>query len=838
MIGSLPIITCAQSPLPNFSAGCGEVKATTGERPLLVILLGPDDPFWHPHINVFALKNDGYIYQKTIEMAKPTTNKIILRAKNGQYLGAEKGGGGAVKADRNHAYSHETFTLKDINEGKLMSGDQVTLQAHKGQYIAAQGGGGGEIKADRANAYSHEKFVITKVGGGPIQFGDKISFKTHNGHFLGAVGGGGGSVNATSTNIGSWEKFTLMRSHYWNKNIDLPKTQKFKSAPITINSADGVLQSVFALGNDGYIYQTFTSAFTDDNKWQPWTKLPGNTKFKSAPTALNTPGGNILSVMATGEDGYVYQILFFRGSGSHWQNNWTKLPGNTKFKSAPTSLNTPGGNILSVMATGEDGYVYQILYFRGSGSHWQNNWTKLPGNTKFKSAPTALNTPGGNMLSVMATGEDGYVYQILFFRGPGSHWQNKWTKLHGNLTVKSAPWSMNSADGKLAIVYVLGDDNRIYEKVFFRGSGSYWTDWEPLPGNNSYVSGAAAIHRLARKNTPEYYRKLMFGSDNSIRGYFLENSYGKFTFKEAYITQWLTIKDDPSTPLDESSFDFIHFFDHQTGANERKSNWIIQQVEKLTPFRFSQYDKNSDGKITLDELSIYWIYPGDWDARCRKCSPPLVPVPSLTHGVEIGWLARGGAGQSLETIAEELAHQAFNLGDLYTEPGNPYPGVGPFSLMGSQGVYHLDPWAKIKLGWIKPGVITTDASYSLASVETNPEVYILYNPQKGAKEYFIVENRWPGNSYEENLPDKGLAIWHIDESGCPQHFNARKIIHLVSPVANKLQLWDGADPATGYDFTPISTPTNSNWFDGTSSGISVRNIPTSGKYMNFYIDVP
>ncbi|MBC8487236.1 MAG: hypothetical protein H8D45_14500 [Bacteroidetes bacterium] len=734
MIGSLPIITCAQSPLPNFSAGCGEVKATTGERPLLVILLGPDDPFWHPHINVFALKNDGYIYQKTIEMAKPTTNKIILRAKNGQYLGAEKGGGGAVKADRNHAYSHETFTLKDINEGKLMSGDQVTLQAHKGQYIAAQGGGGGEIKADRANAYSHEKFVITKVGGGPIQFGDKISFKTHNGHFLGAVGGGGGSVNATSTNIGSWEKFTLMRSHYWNKNIDLPKTQKFKSAPITINSADGVLQSVFALGNDGYIYQTFTSAFTDDNKWQPWTKLPGNTKFKSAPTALNTPGGN--------------------------------------------------------------------------------------------------------MLSVMATGEDGYVYQILFFRGPGSHWQNKWTKLHGNLTVKSAPWSMNSADGKLAIVYVLGDDNRIYEKVFFRGSGSYWTDWEPLPGNNSYVSGAAAIHRLARKNTPEYYRKLMFGSDNSIRGYFLENSYGKFTFKEAYITQWLTIKDDPSTPLDESSFDFIHFFDHQTGANERKSNWIIQQVEKLTPFRFSQYDKNSDGKITLDELSIYWIYPGDWDARCRKCSPPLVPVPSLTHGVEIGWLARGGAGQSLETIAEELAHQAFNLGDLYTEPGNPYPGVGPFSLMGSQGVYHLDPWAKIKLGWIKPGVITTDASYSLASVETNPEVYILYNPQKGAKEYFIVENRWPGNSYEENLPDKGLAIWHIDESGCPQHFNARKIIHLVSPVANKLQLWDGADPATGYDFTPISTPTNSNWFDGTSSGISVRNIPTSGKYMNFYIDVP
>ena len=887
----------------DFSSEYSGVKRSKGTRPLLVILLGPDDPSWHPHLNIYTRKTDGYIYLNTIQSPKSDPKKVNLRAHSGQYVVAEGGGGGAVNADRQAAHSWETFTLEDVNGGQLVSGDKIHLKTHNGHYLVAEGGGGREVKADRTAADIWETFTIAKASGtGRILHGDAVTLRAHNGQYVVAEGGGGGVVNANRQKAYSWETF-ILEQHPGSsvQNIALPKTKQFQSAPTTVNSPEGSLQSVFALGDDGYIYQTFTSVFDEDDKWKPWVKLPGTTKFQSTPTALNTPDGKLLSVMATGQDGYVYQILYARGPGSHWQSKWSKLPGTTKFQSAPTSFNTPDGKLLSVMATGQDGYVYQILYARGPGSHWQSKWSKLPGTTKFQSAPTSFNTPDGKLLSVMATGQDGYVYQILYARGPGSHWQSKWSKLPGTTKFQSAPtsfntpdgkllsvmatgqdgyvyqilyargpgshwqskwsklpgtekfisapWSMNSADGNLALVYALGDDHRLYTLVFIRGAGSrWWSRWAPVPGNNNvHASGATAVPRLAPKRTPQHYEDLLFSTTQGVRGYYLENSYQKFTFKKAMITPWLKPEDDPSTKLDESSFDYLHWFDGKPGALQRKSNWIVEQVEKLTSFRFANYDRNHDGKVSHDELAMLWIYPGFGDARGRGFNPAVVKVSSLSgpsQGVQLGLLVRGGATTSMETIAHELGHQTLGLPDLY--PGGGYPGVGQFSLMAAEGsdthtyrwAKHLDPWAKIKLGWLAPKVITQDGSYTFKAVEKNPDAYIIYNPNRGTKEYFIIENRWPTGSFEYRLPDKGLAIWHIDESHENQSHWGRKTIRLVSPLGNTPALWDSADPTTGYDLTPTSNPTNTNWNDGTASGVSIKQITVSGSSATINVDVP
>jgi M6 family metalloprotease-like protein len=339
------------------------------------------------------------------------------------------------------------------------------------------------------------------------------------------------------------------------------------------------------------------------------------------------------------------------------------------------------------------------------------------------------------------------------------------------------------------------------------------------------------------RHTPEYFRELLFGSGNSLRNYFLENSYGKFTFKEAFITPWLTARDDNSTnDWDESSSGFIYSPDEN--LLPRKSSYVVQQVEKMTSFRFKNYDINNDGRVTFDELSIFWVYPGGGDARGRGFNPSPVPVPSLSRGVDVRLLIRGGAESSPTTIAHELGHQACNLGDLYVQG----KGVGPFSLMDADygNLYvnlwqHLDPWSKIKLGWIKPKVITKDGIYTLMAVEKFPEAYILYNPSRGNREYFIVENRWPENSFEDKLPARGLAIWHINENRA--NFDSRKTIRLVSPIANSLTLWNGSNQSVGYDFTPTSSPANSNWLDGTPSGVSIKNIPQAGPSMRFYVEL-
>lgn len=633
------------------------------------------------------------------------------------------------------------------------------------------------------------------------------------------------------------EKFTGWR--YLPNQIPMPKNKTFKSAPAVLNSPDGNLQSVFALGVDGYVYQTVHSSIhtqADWNNWTPWSPLPQTRKFQSAPAAMNSPDGGLASAFALGEDGYIYQSVFTRGPGNRW-HDWFVLPQTRKFKSAPAVMNSPDGSLASAFALGVDGYIYQSVYKRGSGSRW-HDWTPLPQSRKFKSAPAVMNSSDGSLASVFALGEDGYIYQCMYSRGPGGHWNN-WFPLSQTRKFITAPSVINSPDGKLVNVFAVGEDDRCYKLTYKRGPGSHWTSWTPLPGDWRYASAPAAKHRLIHKRSSEYYRQMIFGASQSVRSLFLENSYGKFTMKEAFVTPWLRAQDDPNTSeWDESSIEYIHGYPHLA----KKSAWVIQQVEKMTSFRFKNFDSNQDGKITTDELCILWIYPGGGDARMRGTDPAVVPVPSLSQGVATHSLIRGGGGMSVATIAHELGHQALGLPDMYADGTN--PGVDQYSLMGDKypamGT-HFDPFSKIKLGWLQPTVVTKSGWYTIPDVERQPAAYILYNPKRGGKDYFIVENRWPGTPHESVLSDTGLAIWRIDE-GYTQGDWGRHTIHLLrsgGPGANmENALWDGAETQSSYALGPNSSPANTNWRDGSASGIVIKNFSKAGSTTTVYFEIP
>lgn len=346
--------------------------------------------------------------------------------------------------------------------------------------------------------------------------------------------------------------------------------------------------------------------------------------------------------------------------------------------------------------------------------------------------------------------------------------------------------------------------------------------------------------------TPQQIHNRIFGASNSVHAYFYENSYHTFTVSEAFITPWLVAQDDPATTVDESSFGFVYSIDKL----EEKSAWVIKQVETMTSFRFSAYDRSpKDGKITIEELAILWVYPGGGNARARGIRPEPVKVGSLTQGVQIGTLIRGGEDMTAGMIAHELAHQLLNLGDLYSD--GVYPGVGEYSLM-CDSAAHLDPWTKIKLGWLRPTVVTNDGWYDLADVETIPQAYILHNPTHGVQEYFVVENRWPGTSEERVLIDRGLAVWRIEERYAGQDDWARKTFALVAadgsvPPASiqpdtcpsrPNALWDGADAATAYALTSSSWPATLRWSDGSASEIAIAFVSTAAPLMHLYIDMP
>jgi len=194
--------------------------------------------------------------------------------------------------------------------------------------------------------------------------------------------------------------------------------------------------------------------------------------------------------------------------------------------------------------------------------------------------------------------------------------------------------------------------------------------------------------------------------------------------------------------------------------------------------------------------------------------------------------------------------------------------AGAYSLM--DGTYqgtHLDPFAKLKFGWLRPKVILKSGTYTLADIETHHAVWILMDPRRTLDEYFIVENRWPGTSYDRAIPQPGggLGVWHIMENPSvygtvapPPGVSAanwamvatddwgRRGIRMIRPVFgpgidDTQALWDGAHPATGYNLEsddPNPAHAKLHWADGSPSGFALRSIPKAAANAKVTIQVP
>jgi len=137
--------------------------------------------------------------------------RVTLRTSNGSnYVTAEGGGGGTVRADRTAAGPWETFTVTVLSGGPMLSGDRVALLAADGtHWLQATGGGGSSLRAAGQAVGAWETFVVQSVSGDVIRSGDPIAIRAGDPWYVVADGGGGGTVSATSVARGPWETFTV-----------------------------------------------------------------------------------------------------------------------------------------------------------------------------------------------------------------------------------------------------------------------------------------------------------------------------------------------------------------------------------------------------------------------------------------------------------------------------------------------------------------------------------------------------------------------------------------------------------------------------------------------------
>lgn len=359
------------------------------------------------------------------------------------------------------------------------------------------------------------------------------------------------------------------------------------------------------------------------------------------------------------------------------------------------------------------------------------------------------------------------------------------------------------------------------------------------------------------------WQEKIFGAANSVKNYYEEISYNRFTIVPAAetcgtpnngITAWLNVpKNHPNSSTSQTTYD------------------ALEQADSCVDY--AAYDTNNDNVITANELAVIVIVAGYENSYGGSVA--LTPnvwghqwgVYGLFDGIyyfqygQFGeWHAhqydKPGAAATIGIITHELGH-LLGWPDLYDVDGDA-EGVGSWSVMGSgswlgtaragDSPAHPSAWEKWYQGWLTPLKLEgTNTDYNLPQVEDskdNSVIQLLDNPggvdwgfgeHSGSGEYFLIENRQKVG-YDAALKGCGLLIWHIDETRTSSNnANAdenRKLIDLEeadgeNDLDNEINRGDTGDPFPGAAnntiFNSISIP-NSLLYDGNDSGTAVIDI--------------
>jgi M6 family metalloprotease-like protein len=379
---------------------------------------------------------------------------------------------------------------------------------------------------------------------------------------------------------------------------------------------------------------------------------------------------------------------------------------------------------------------------------------------------------------------------------------------------------------------------------------------------------------------------LLFGAANSVADWYRENSGGKFALERAGVLGWYRA----NKPAD-------HYWSENETTDSDGDGWLNGHMEKWAEairkadaeFDFKAHDKNANGVLEPSELAVLVVIPQN-DAFGTRRGVVGRQAPSAealkVDGVEIRDVVEWYTGSplSLDLPAHELSHILMDTPDLYFQAGGrdlywPY-ATQSFSLMcgiyqGRRTVGHFDPFIKLKSGWLNYTVAVGSGEYRLRDVERSGEALVLYDPRRNddlrrPREYFIIENRWRGTSYdagrgaEPGVPNDGLAVWHVVEdpalyakmSPAPPNTDAaewgRRGIRLIRAdggapggcvTVGPACVPNPADDAKalfrsyGATVSGGTSPASLRWLDGTSAGFEVTLLSLPGEEVRLSVNV-
>ena len=234
---------------------------------------------------------------------------------------------------------------------------------------------------------------------------------------------------------------------------------------------------------------------------------------------------------------------------------------------------------------------------------------------------------------------------------------------------------------------------------------------------------------------------------------------------------------------------------------------------------FHSFDTDKNNRISSDELAVAIVRPQNntygtvrgTDALLDGNPTPLsVPLLDLYLSSNPDNRLRG-----VGLVAHEFCHLIFGALDLYGVC--PTISAGLYNIMDDAwSATHLDPFEKMKNGLVQPWAVDLDTqttvTWALPAVELRQQILLLHKSGRVAREYFLIENRYPGNpvspNYDKPLNTGAIVVWQIFED-----------MQLVqSSVVCQ------GDPRFIRKRAVLSSPNHSfelQWADGTSAGFRI-----------------
>jgi Tachylectin len=549
-----------------------------------------------------------------------------------------------------------------------------------------------------------------------------------------------------------------------------------------------------------------------------------------------------------GGDGTIYAIknngdlLWYRDVPRDGTAGWAANSGNrigSGWQDVRVALSGGNGTIYAIKGNGD------ILWFRDVPRNGTPGWAPNSGNrigSGWQDARFAVSGGDGIIYAFKSNGD------MLWYRDVPRDGTVGWAANSGNRIGSGWQSVLDVISGDGGILYAIDSVGRLlwYRDLHRDGTpgwaprsgdaiGSGWTvaDWSPSLTEFGHLSmlqqGKPAFgpRRLlivlveydndAQDNFPpfsgmhpnDYYEKLGFGlpippfstsgpvNPASLTEYFRECSLGRFLLSRAGVVGPLSMG-----PLIDP-------------GPEARSQRILARVAALDPRMFFDADEDGNAVITPSEFLVVVVENVRGLQPANRDNLPVdvridLGIAHVTKTVRLH-VAFAGPLTPFYQIAHETSHSIGTI-DMY----NSGAGNSLLTLMGGysfftndQGTVHLDAWHKLALGWCEPRRRRLTRAGDEQLPEISPQepngAIILWHPDRGVGEYFVVERRTPNGrrSYDASFPADGALIWRI--APIPS-----RATHLGFP---NLAIGANAVWQAGTQTPPLP------WTDGTSTGI-------------------